>query len=387
MQERLSLEQMIGITRNFGPRVLYDNFRTRLYLDEAEYVAKHLQREGIPVEPYDFPNTAGIWQAKRWTGEFYKHHATRSLLFALGREMQADPTTVPGFGAILHSIRIDTFKYHQLNAWGTTLGGMLHHAYNYQPSRAVMDVIAVDDDFSAIKKTGLSVYDFSMASLHAWNDKSGCPTGLARSATRELVRSYEQELGVDATTVPGFMQLLPLFTQRNFIHRKINRWGTNLSGMLQSAYGGGPGKAVIDLVDHDHSFIAIKNAGLWLYDFPKAPNRFWVGADGRPSQHAREATKHLVRSFAEPMGVDYKTRKGFSSLLPYMTQELFFAYPINVWGTTLTGMLSHAYQGTPALAIKDMVQHDPEFYRLKRRLPLRNIRTSRRRRGVEITTS
>lgn len=180
-------------------------------------------------------------------------------------------------------------------------------------------------------------------------------------AMRQLLACLAERSGVDPQTFEGFKYLLPLLRKAVFSEQPINRWGTTLAGMLNSAYADSPSAAVLDLVYHDSAFREIKKHTLQPYDFPQSPNNTWIDEAGKPTITARRATKEIMTRLAEQEGVDYRTPDGFKRILPHLTTETFSALPINVWGTTLTGMLAQAYAHSPSAAVLDLIAHDEDF--------------------------
>ena len=54
-------------------------------------------------------------------------------------------------------------------------------------------------------------------------------------------------------------------------------------------------------------------------------------------------------------------------MIPHLTEENFQKFKINRWGTNLSSTLAIAYQNSPFLAIKDLVNRDSRFRYIKRR--------------------
>ncbi|MFH1917122.1 MAG: hypothetical protein ABIJ21_07720 [Nanoarchaeota archaeon] len=360
MIKRLSLETIVQIVKDQGPRDVYDAYRTRLDVCDAEYVSRQLHREGLQVEPYDFYCTIGVWQAKRWSGEPYFRHATKTLVQRLASEQGINPFAPEGFRELLSSFSYDTFALHPINGWGTTLRGMLQHAFQHKQSAAVIDLVTHDPDFRKIAKVGLAPYDFPTTSRRAWKDKTGKPTDLARTASKYFLCALGMKYHANPKAPSGMRRLLPHINQHNFNHLPINYWGTTLGGMLQSAYEGSPAAAVIDLVYADPRFAAIKAIGIHPYDFPKAGNRFWR-KEGQPTQAARAMSRLLLGQMGKEESVDEHTVVGFSYLLPFIDNKLFRKKKVNYWGTTPGSMLSHAYDYSPSAAVLDLIANDPAF--------------------------
>ncbi len=169
---------------------------------------------------------------------------------------------------------------------------------------------------------------------------------------------------VDYRTTDGFRKILPKLTADVFKKESINFWGTTIRGVM-SVYAGSPSEAVLDLIQHDAEFDAIKKQGLQPYDFVSSPKNTWIDKQGKPTQIAREATGLLIRHIAKKENVDYRTTDGFRKILPQLTKYNFNKESINYWGTTLCGMIQYAYTNSTSAAIIDLIEHDNEFIELR----------------------
>jgi hypothetical protein len=104
---------------------------------------------------------------------------------------------------------------------------------------------------------------------------------------------------------------------------------------------------------------------LHTYDFVQTPAYFWSDREGFPTNNARDVTKILIVKLSEKLHEDYRVFEGFYQILPWLTLDTFFNYPINEWDTTLEGMLSSAYDASPSAAVLDLIVHDPEFVQFR----------------------
>ena len=207
-------------------------------------------------------------------------------------------------------------------------------------------------------------YDFP-GTIDVWQseDKTGRP--YKQIAAKEFVKTVAKKEKADYTTLAGFKKLTKYFTARNFKQIKINKWGTQLNGMLQFGYDSRPSEVIFDLVNNDDDFIAIKN-NLQHLDFPGSPKDFWTDEKGNPTDNARAGTKELIKSLAKEEEVDYTTVKGFKKILKSITANDFKYFRTNEHGTTLCGMLRRAYNNSSHAAVKDLVENDDDFIRIRR---------------------
>jgi hypothetical protein len=132
-------------------------------------------------------------------------------------------------------------------------------------------------------------------------------------------------------------------------------------GLLQPGYG--CNDAVLETINTDRDFKLIRDAGLNLYDFKKSP--CWFDEHKNPTPLARQATKEFLRTMARRNDIDYTSPSGFRELIPALTAKAFSKVPINVWGTTLGGMLNRAYHCSPCDAVIDLVNNDDELVLIK----------------------
>lgn len=213
---------------------------------------------------------------------------------------------------------------------------------------------------SILRDEGLSIqaYDFP-GTRGIWASSPHDGTPYRCTAVKELLHSLATTYGADCTTVEGFREILPHVAKA--FRRPINRWGTAVSGMLREGYW--VSDAVFETVNTDGEFQLIRDAGLELYDFKKSP--CWLDEHKKPIPLARKATKELLRTLARRAHVDYTSPSGFRELIPSLTAKAFNKVPINVWGTTLGGMLARAYRGSPCDAIIDLVTNDDELILIK----------------------
>ena len=203
-------------------------------------------------------------------------------------------------------------------------------------------------------------YDFPYT-VDVWQSNNSLGIPYKRLATKEFVRKIAEDLGVDYTTVEGFRELLPYFKIKYFRRKKINRWGTTLSGMISHGYPNSPYEAINDLISHDPQFASIISVGLQQYDLPVSPQNTWFDKKGKPTNLPRTAVKELVMTLAGEKKLDYRKPEGFVTLLPYLNADSFKYKPINVWGTTLQGCFSKVYGSSTKTVIRDLLEHDPEF--------------------------
>lgn len=343
---------------NPSPREVIAALRFRLNLSSAEQLCATLRDHGVEMQPYDFPNTIGVWEGKHENGELLGHHAIRALLESLGRDAEVDVRTVPGFRAILPRLGKDIFAAYAINEWGTTLRG-LFNSHGSSTSTAILDFIDHDPEFHAIRT--LRGYDFPAAPQSTWKTAAGKPSDLAREVTKIMLLLLAEDANADPKTFAGFKKVLPLVKNEVFHKRPINEWGTTLGGMLANAYGESASRAVCDLVEHDPDFAIIKQIGIKPRDFPNAPKCTWrEKKTGEPTDDARELTGLILDRLAARLGADPSTIEGFAQILPHWGIRLF-SEKLNVWDTTGKTMLTRSYGGSPSGALFDLLEHDPRF--------------------------
>lgn len=356
-RKRKNLDDLVGLVLEQGPKALAEE-RIRLHLGQAEDLSAMLALHGIDVEPYDFPRTFNVWSEPH-----YRYQAMRQLFTYLAERSGVDYRTFEGFKHLLPLLRKAAFHKQPINAWGTTLGGMLNSAYADSPSAAVLDLVYHDSAFREIKKHTLQPYDFPQSPNNTWIDEAGKPTITARTATKEIMTRLAEQEGVDYRTPDGFRLILPHLTTETFSALPINVWGTTLTGMLAQAYAYSPSAAVLDLVAHDDDFYAIRQHGLEHYDFPRA-SRSWHDRSGRLTSDAMAAVKKLVVKKAGELGVTYTAPTGFSAVIESLGVADFYGTPINYWGTTLNGILWGEHRSHYAVLL-DLVQRDDDFKKIR----------------------
>jgi len=220
---------------------------------------------------------------------------------------------------------------------------------------------------AALKKEGIDVapYDFpSTKGVWQASDTNGVPYKLL--ATKQLIKVLAEREKVDFRTVEGFKKILPYLTKTSFKEVAINDWGTKLEGMFMAAYVCSSSAAVLDLVRADKEFAKIRQKNLQPYDFPAAPHNTWTDGAGKPTETARAAIKQLIKILAKKRRVDPTTAEGFKRILPELTADNFKELPINIWGTTLNGLLYTCYDSRFA-AVLDVIESDGDFVEIKNR--------------------
>ena len=182
--------------------------------------------------------------------------ATKNLITKLAEEKNVDYRTIEGFIQVLPELTQNTLREKLVDEKGKTLNGLLLNTYKGSATNVVLDLINKDEEFKNVKD--IRAYDFkAIVPQNYWIDKEGNPTQNARYATKCLIERIAQEKGIDYRTMSGFEVILPELTQNTFYKTPINRWGTTLGGMLQ-AYEGSPLRAVLDVIDHDDEFKALR---------------------------------------------------------------------------------------------------------------------------------
>ena len=77
-----------------------------------------------------------------------------------------------------------------------------------------------------------------------------------------------------------------------------------------------------------------------------------------------QATKQLIVVLAARESADYRNVEGFKQILPYLTANTFREFPINVWRTTLNGVM-HAYNNSPSAPVLHLINVDKDFASIK----------------------
>lgn len=187
--------------------------------------------------------------------------------------------------------------------------------------------------------------------------------------TKAFIVRLGSQKKVNFRTVYGFKVILPDI--KTSTARKWRSVGVRGDISFLSFLGSIPcslSNAVLFLVySGDVDLKEIRENKLEAYDFVQAPRSYWVNNKKMPSQNARRATRHFLEVLAGELQVRrFFSVSGFRILLPYLTYARFRDSPLNVWGTTLSGMLATAYSNSPFLAVKDLVDRDRSFSQVKR---------------------
>lgn len=221
-----------------------------------------------------------------------------------------------------------------------------------------------EDLCKMLRGEGLDVSPYDLPYTQNIWIRDGERTPYCNQATKELVQYHAAILDADYTTVEGFSKLLPRLVTNSFVKKPINEFGTTLAGLLQT-YGGSASTAVLDLVySGDPEFARIKAARLKPWDF-HGPQNLWKDKKGKKTGYCKEAMKEFIKYHAQELDVDYKTVEGFKRLLPLFTEPYFLKVPMNVFGTTLSG-LYREYNGSPSAIVLDLVySEDPEFEEIR----------------------
>jgi len=103
---------------------------------------------------------------------------------------------------------------------------------------------------------------------------------------------------------------------------------------------------------------------LEVYDFPSTI-RVWDSKNYEGVPYKLLATKELIHKLASEKGIDPHTVKGFRELLRDLNQDSFHKVPINIWRTTLGGMVDMAYSGSPSDAVLDLINNDSDFEEIR----------------------
>ncbi len=199
----------------------------------------------------------------------------------------------------------------------------------------------------------LEVYDIK-GTRNLWNTEEGKNYDLARRATKTLLNKLQKD-----QPNKTLAEILTEITHDTFYKYPINKYGTTLSGMFQEVHEDSPYDALKDLIDNDPELTEYKD--FQPYDMKKAPQNMWNKKDGsKKHELAREATKTLLNKLQKD-----QPNKTLAEILTEITCDTFYKYPINKYGTTLSGMLNGVHEDSPYDALKDLIDNDPELAEYK----------------------
>ncbi len=363
-------ERVLALTRHEGPRCVR-SLGVKLNIDEASIVCQILSREGISIRPFDFPGTLGVWSARNEVGQYYYREATATLLEKFSSQIQSDSLeqqdvrSVAGFKAVLGSLTYERMSKEPLNNWGTTLSGMMARLFKNSPSACVLELIENDPSFSAIRDAGLKIWDFAQVPANFWKASDNQPGPNARRALRELIERIAEEENVSPYTVEGFRTLLPAFSRGDLFNRPINVWGTTLLGLAAECYSSSPSRAVLDLVENDPAFGAIKDAGLSSYDFEIVPRGTWQHSEVDLRAEARPLVVDLIFQIGKFAGVDPATPEGFKKILPVLIRWSVEQVSVNNFGLKLKRHIKKAYGDSASEAFFDAIENEPRLSLIK----------------------
>lgn len=347
-----------------GPRFLFDNLGGKCFsIEDAEILCGVLQNEGNFVEPYDFPKTTNVWRSEDRFGVPYYLKATKELLVALAEYHDVDYKSPKGFRVILQDITVDTYRTFDINKWGTHLNGVLN-VTSSSPSKAVLELIEIDSDFSLIKTKGIDGGDFPEAPKNFFIDADGNLTEAALKQGLTFIKSFAKQVRVnksgrravykDAQDFKFILKKLDAKTIRNF---SINYWGTKLSTCLKH-FKGSPSKLVIKLIDHFDDFKEIKKNNLTELDFSCVPNNSWVTKNGRPTKKAKGILVTYMNCIARNKNVKKPlSLGGFESICEDLLRS-WKNTPVNYWETTIKRAVDVAYGNSIYNALKDLLRNE-----------------------------
>lgn len=355
MQSRKTIDDVIRfITVNAPPEgtiIKKNPFRgKRFYYTLVDGAIRELHAQGrfLDLEAYDIKSVLDIWNAEEGKNYELARRATKNLLNKL-RQDNPKKTLVQ----ILTKITQKTFHNYSINRYHTTLNGMLQRVYEDSPYEALKDLIYSRPELAKYKD--FQPYDMKCAPMKTWNKKDGSKNyKLARHATKTLLNKLQTKRPNKTLT-----QILTEITENKFFHFPINKYKTVLSGMLGKVYDNSPYDALKDLIDNDPEFAEYRD--LQPYDMKISPQNTWKNKDGsRNYELARHATKTLLKK----LQMD-QPQKTLTQILTEITKDTFSQHPINKYHTTLAGMITKVYKGSPYQAVKDLIEKDPKFAEYK----------------------
>jgi hypothetical protein len=258
-------------------------------------------------------------------------------------------------------VNAHAFSAWPINRYGTTLGGMFTEVYDCSVYAALRDLVDNDDDFAEFRD--LMPYDMLRMPQNTWTLSAGDMNfALARQLTKRLLVSLHDLEGKPLEAI------LPSVSAETFQTVPLDRYGATAGSAFENVYGSSPYAALKDLIDSDPELAAFRN--FMPYDMRTAPKETWTLPNGEKNVVlARCATKQLIRA------LQLDSWRTLSTLLPVISKEDFTAFPINKYGTTLTGLLGIVYRGTLHAAIHDLAMHDNEFAAFRDLMPYDMLRT------------
>lgn len=353
------IEQALQITREEGPAALAKH-KLRLQLPEAEAAVTVLNKEGIKVQPYDFPWTLGVWSGQDASGIPYKVLALREFYEALSTKVEADSPwhTFKGIRSLLPHLTQDNFLNLKINEHGTTLRGMYQNNFKSKGAAAAL-LYSVENDplLERIQKSKLDVKDIGAAPKHYWRDHNG-PTDKSRQMTEEVFALHAEKLGVDYKTKDGFRKILPHL--QDFSRVKLNGWGTTPTEMVANAYAGSAAEAILNCIQHSKNLKLIREEGITAADLPLKPRGRWQDESGKPTALAASTIwRALLSICASRMESDIPAV--ITDISANMSPAEFSRRSFNYWGTTPAhalkaygNKLGTALQAAFAAAHKDL---------------------------------
>ncbi len=192
--------------------------------------------------------------------------------------------------------------------------------------------------------------------------ENGKPTALTRNFVRRVVAKVGTRFKVDPTSVDGFRVILRRISARDF-QAEFNEWGRSGSGVLSNIFENSPSKAVIDLVENDPDFSAVKEIGVDQFDFHRCAPGYWSkGPEGLPGRGARLVSLRLFLKVAGTKREPYlRNKEVFLEVCREMLSPRVYSTPLNGWGTTGKRMLHNGYRDSKEALLRDLVREGGNF--------------------------
>lgn len=253
----------------------------------------------------------------------------------------------------------------QTREFGPSCVKELNIRLKLEQAEHICEILRLEASLKGRELYRIHPYDFA-STQGVWKFQENPNTDYAMIAFEELFNTLASEEKTKATTLDGFKTILPHLTQETFRKHAINNWETKLSGLFSSRYENNTSLPVLELIERCPRFKAINKVGFKAYDLNQAPNGTWVNEDESLTQTSLDVTKLLILKVAGKLKCSFKSVSGFARILKHLTVPTFEKMPINIWGTTLSGMLQVVSKQSPSTPVLALVQSDSDFCAIKK---------------------
>ncbi len=201
------------------------------------------------LQPYDMKRTSrNTWEKKSGVKNYQlARQLTKKFLCVL--MMQRN---IP-LEQLIPEITAKDFRTVRINRYNTTLEEMFQFVYRGSPYLALKDLFNHDSEFKEFRD--LQQYDMHRACNNTWRNKDGTKNyALARKMMKAFLYVLKKQKNA------SWEEMFPRTRVRELYGIPLNKYGTNIRGMVEIVYGDSVYNAMKDVTVHDKRYTALSGS-------------------------------------------------------------------------------------------------------------------------------